>query len=533
MKYPCSANFLNKSILCNLLALLLLLTWGCRQEDDFQRLPSDTPLSLSSVGKGGLQASTGPLSGPSRTFGLFMIPSGASSFNTALASNREYAYTATDINLVGSPIYYPQSGNVGLIAYAPYKNGITGTHLPLDISDQSDIPKIDLLYSNQHSAVNKTSGPVNLTFEHKLSKIRFILKQGDGMSTAELSQLDIRINGFQTQADFNLLTGVLSNQKASAELAIGLAREAIVLPGEAASGRRFEFTLAEQNWTYNVHDIDVFEAGREYHYLITVHAKTIQVERLSIATWEDSGSSTATKPSTIEFVQILPGKFQMGSPGSDQDAKDDEKPQHWRHVDKSFLMSKYLITKQQYCDYLNETNTDYQNPGPGIPVILPKFDSGWKPKTGEENYPMTWITFHDAKNFAVWAGGALPTEVQWEYACRAGTATRWFYGDDQTDYDQYVVPKSTITDVGTKLPNPWGLYDMHGLVAEICYWIDSYPTTPTTEENPIIGIGQRNDSQFDQAIRGNYNGGRSASRATYPMGSKSTYAGFRIVINQE
>jgi formylglycine-generating enzyme required for sulfatase activity len=98
--------------------------------------------------------------------------------------------------------------------------------------------------------------------------------------------------------------------------------------------------------------------------------------------------------------------------------------------------------------------------------------------------PVVGVSWYDAKKFAEWAGLQLPSESQWEYACRAGTTTRYFTGDSQADLDQAGWYAGNSGDklhpVGGKEPNAFGLYDMHGNVWEWCedQWHESYEGAP-------------------------------------------------------
>ena len=109
--------------------------------------------------------------------------------------------------------------------------------------------------------------------------------------------------------------------------------------------------------------------------------------------------------------------------------------------------------------------------------------SKWEPVPGYENYPAVYVTWYGADEYAHWVGGSLPTEAQWEYACRAGSETDYFFegesGAKLGDYAWYgssggvTLPsgpngKRRTQEVGTKQPNPWGLYDMYGNVWEWC-----------------------------------------------------------------
>ena len=165
------------------------------------------------------------------------------------------------------------------------------------------------------------------------------------------------------------------------------------------------------------------------------------------------------------LVPIAAGEFQMGSLDLDFDAEDNEKPRHLVKITKPFYLSAYEITQQQYEKVMGV------RPWQGKITV----------KEGPD-YPATFMPWNEALNFCrklseqEGAEYFLPTEAQWEYACRAGTVTAYSFGDDVSKLGQHAwyrantfgVGEKYAHLVGQKLPNPWGLYDMHGNVWEWC-----------------------------------------------------------------
>jgi formylglycine-generating enzyme required for sulfatase activity len=199
----------------------------------------------------------------------------------------------------------------------------------------------------------------------------------------------------------------------------------------------------------------------------------------------------------MEFVLIPAGEFMMGSPQDDPYAQDNEKPQHRVVISQPFYLGKYLVTQAQWQTIMGNNPSHFKG----------------------ENVPVECVTWDEIQEFirrlnegAHQGAHRLPTEAEWEYACRAGTDTLWFCGNDETQLDQYawylysffdtelkawydedlkngvkyppghvrhlrsrsVVARLEyqtknnfrVQPVGRKLPNPWGLYDMHGNVTE-------------------------------------------------------------------
>ena len=191
--------------------------------------------------------------------------------------------------------------------------------------------------------------------------------------------------------------------------------------------------------------------------------------------------ATFTLPggATMEMVWIEPGTFTMGSPSSEPGREDDEGPQHEVTITKGFWLGKFEITQGQWQSVMGTTP--------------------WKGQSYVQENPnnaASYISWDDAQEFIAKlnAEGSevyrLPREAEWEYACRAGTTKRWSFGDDEsqlTDYawyraNAYDVGEEYAHEVGTKLPNPWGLHDMHGNVREWCQdWFGSYSSSAQTD----------------------------------------------------
>jgi formylglycine-generating enzyme required for sulfatase activity/predicted phosphodiesterase len=174
----------------------------------------------------------------------------------------------------------------------------------------------------------------------------------------------------------------------------------------------------------------------------------------------------------IAFIAIPAGEFDMGA----SDITNDEKPVHHVRISKPFLLGKYQVTNQEYQRFL-EANPKVKPPG------------YWSnSQFNDPQQPVVGVSWEDAQVFCRWAGGRLPTETEWEYACRAGSKGKYCFGDEEAKLGEYAwYSKNSggkTHPVGQKQPNAWGLYDVHGNVWEWCQdWFasDYYQRSPKVD----------------------------------------------------
>ena len=159
----------------------------------------------------------------------------------------------------------------------------------------------------------------------------------------------------------------------------------------------------------------------------------------------------------LEMVLVPGGDFMMGSPESETYIVPDEKPQHRVRITKPFYLGKYTVTQEQWEAVTGNNPSQFK--GATNPV---------------EN--VSWNECQDfLKKLNARVSGEkfqLPTEAQWEYACRAGSNRRYSFGGDQDKLKDYAWYRNNSDEhthpVGKKKPNVWGLYDIHGNVSQLC-----------------------------------------------------------------
>jgi formylglycine-generating enzyme required for sulfatase activity len=245
---------------------------------------------------------------------------------------------------------------------------------------------------------------------------------------------------------------------------------------------------------------------------------------------KDAGGKTTDPPKELavdlgkgiklELVLVPAGEFLMGSPDSDKDADADERPQHRVRITKPFYMGKYLMTQEQWEAVMGNNASYFKGPKNLVEDVSWDDCQQFLDKLNKRQG-------NPAGKFV------LPTEAQWEYACRAGSKTRYYFGDDAAklgDYAWYDKNSDNKTHpVGEKKPNVWGLYDMHGNVWEWCqdWYDDGYyakspaddPTGPATGSYRVFRGGSWNYPA---------GGCRSAIRIRFLPGGRFFNLGFRV-----
>jgi formylglycine-generating enzyme required for sulfatase activity len=239
-------------------------------------------------------------------------------------------------------------------------------------------------------------------------------------------------------------------------------------------------------------------------------------------------SDQLTADIKLDLAPIRGGSFKMGSPANEKDRGKDEGPQVEVKLEP-FWMGKCEITWNQYelwgVGLDKERRKAKQTAASDWDKVADAVANPTKPYSdmtfgmGKDGYPAVCMTQFAAKMYCKWLSAKtghyyrLPTEAEWEYACRAGTTGAYSFGNDPTKLDQYAWNTDNSEEkyhkVGKKKPNPWGLYDMHGNVAEWCldqYVADRYkqlgnppvanPLLPVSKAYPHVARG---GSWYDEA----------------------------------
>ena len=431
----------------------------------------------------------------------------------------------------GVELWWPGSGGkLDFYAYYPYDHnggspeGLDPTDIAFNVlTDQSttaDHNKSDLLTAksdNGGSGWGKGS-TVPLTFNHALAMVQVSIPGGKGWAGGS-EGLTVTLRDVKPAAtlDLSAISSTLGDE---------------ITPG---SNTPIDITM------YRMEEPD---ASGNYLYRALVPAQTV-AQNNSLFLFEHEGRTllrdgaltaavtmtagraekfTRTMPATMIETAEIPLEnmpFTMGETGY-------AIPVHDVTLTRNFRMGKYQVTNAQYAAFLNAKQiphssnsgsgevtyykTDFTTPVTETQKFITTHNWGvkhdgtnWVAQSGYENHPVINVTWYGAKAYADWIGGSLPTEAQWEYACRGGQITAFYFGNNDSEMGNYGWSSENSGDgtkaVGQKLPNDYGLYDMHGNVWEWCGdWYVGYgsglatdPQGPATGDNRVVRGGSWND----------------------------------------
>jgi formylglycine-generating enzyme required for sulfatase activity len=263
---------------------------------------------------------------------------------------------------------------------------------------------------------------------------------------------------------------------------------------------------------------------------------------------EDAQRQNITNTIGMKLALIAPGTFLMGSTADDKEAYDNEKPQHEVRITRPFYLGVHEVTQAQYEAVMGQNPSWFSSNGEGKDQVADQ---------STDHHPVERVSWLDAVTFCnklsakeglkpfyeiagetvrvpdgKEPGYRLPTEAEWEYACRAGTRTRYSFGDDAAGLGEsswYKANSQSKTHpVGQKQANTLGLFDMHGNVWEWCGDVYEYYRSPPPGIAPLgVDRVKRGGSLYDEP---RYL--RAASRSRNAPDNRSSTLGFRAARGQ-
>ena len=282
--------------------------------------------------------------------------------------------------------------------------------------------------------------------------------------------------------------------------------------------------------------------------LASLLAMGFPIVRANEANQTASTNRTVTNSIEMKFVEIPAGKFQMGSPDSEIGSRIDERPVHEVEISHPFLLGAYEVTQAEYQRVIGSNPSYFSQTGVGAKKVA---------GVSTDRFPIEQVSWDEATEYCkklsampeeVKAGRTyrLPSEAEWQYACRAGSAAPFHYGNALGSKDANIngnfpyggAPRGPFlgrtAEVGSYKPNAFGLYDMHGNVAEMVadwYGRSYYSSSPSIDpKGPEQGADRvvLGGSWGTDAVRC-----RAGFRRSNATSGKAYFFGFRIVCEQK
>lgn len=239
----------------------------------------------------------------------------------------------------------------------------------------------------------------------------------------------------------------------------------------------------------------------------------------------------------IELVLVPAGSFEMGAVGPGYFSN--TAPVHRVTIDRPYYVGKTEVTNGQFKRFMASGYEGAKDVDPAFDLYARHLRAKSIMPTAESS-PMIYISWKNAKAFCDWAGGLdLPSEAEWEYACRAGTGSMFYFGEDPAQLDNYAWTltnsKALPNPVAQLQPNAWGLYDMHGnawewTLDDYVYGYDSAPADGSARVEGKLTKVLRSGSWSNAA---NSYAMTSASRFNSAPANASNDVGFRVVLRMK
>lgn len=423
-------------------------------------------------------------------------------------------------NWISSGTWPKDIENLDFYAYFPYNSLATDpTNLTFK-AQLSQVEAVNLQNSNFLTAKNTNiakKDTIKLTFESVMAVVQLdVPLQGKAFGPGKT--LKAMLNEVNSKLSINLATGDKSSSEPTDIQMLRIEKE-----GDSNFEQTYTYRAIIPAQQKNASTV-LFKYTHEDRQNIN---DSILSENTEIKSATVNAFSRKLPIHLVHTVKIEAATFQMGSPITEYYRQTEETP-HLVTLTKPYYIGKYEVTNAQFVEFLNANNIkgDYKWPQGKYPneillvdSRLVSYDYGmhwtgtkWEPAKGYEDFPAILVTWFGADEYARWIGAVLPTEAQWEYACRGGqtipnpfavgTQTKMVFGlanfYTERPYDTekqggYYYPEGlaqwprTTKKVGSYEPNGYGIYDMHGNVWEWCSDIYSktyYTTNPA--QTPIV-----------------------------------------------